>query len=254
MTECAYGQTFEPDPPAEAARVFRGQLDVARPVVLAPYYPLAGRAEAGGELPVKLVAVGERAGQHADALLAALADVGRAPGIGPDRVTFELPPAGPDDCQQGILTTADLPATPDALPGTLPRVGVGLTSPLFLNQRDDRGRRRPIERPEFGDLFRAALRTVGRRFALYASELPADFAALKQAAEEVRRVDDCFAPFEQVKWSSRAKDRYALRGCDGGAVFADVPPALVPWLYSGGRLHVGTHRVAGAGGWRLVLE
>jgi len=234
--------------------VFRSQLDRVRPVVLAPYYPLAGRAEPGGELSVNLVAVGEQALRHAESLLAALADVGRAPGIGPDHVTFDLHPGAPDDCQQGALSTADLPATPDALPGRLPRVGVGLTSPLFLNQRDERGRRHPIERPEFGDLFRAALRTVGRLFALYAGELPADFAALKQAAEEVRRVDDCFTPFEQVKWSSRGKDRYALRGCDGGAVFADVPLALLPWLYWGGTFHVSTHRVAGAGGWRLVLD
>src|SRR4051794_26997808 len=42
MAECAYGQTFEPDPPA-GVEVFHGQEDAARPLVLAPYFPLLGR-------------------------------------------------------------------------------------------------------------------------------------------------------------------------------------------------------------------
>jgi hypothetical protein len=40
----------------------------------------------------------------------------------------------------------------------------------------------------------------------------------------------------------------------GGGVYADVPLSLLPWMLWAGRLHAGGHRVAGAGGWRLVLE
>jgi hypothetical protein len=33
-----------------------------------------------------------------------------------------------------------------------------------------------------------------------------------------------------------------------------VPRALVPWLALAGQLHVGGHRVAGAGGWRIDVR
>ena len=44
------------------------------------------------------------------------------------------------------------------------------------------------------------------------------------------------------------------RGGHSGGLYGDVPWSLVPWLLWGGRLHVGSHRIAGAGGWRLVLD
>ncbi|MCR4414892.1 MAG: hypothetical protein NUV77_20940, partial [Thermoguttaceae bacterium] len=97
-------------------------------------------------------------------------------------------------------------------------------------------------------------RVLSGLFSLGGQPLAADFKALKAAAQNVRLVEHCYQPFHQPKWSSRSEQRFTLRGVIGGGVYADVPWALVPWMLWGGRFHVGPHRVAGAGGWRLVLD
>ena len=251
MSTCSYGQTYEPDPPAGAG-VLNDQPEVTRPLVLAPYFPVPDLARPGLDVPLRICVVGVEAVRHTNQLLEALADAGRT-GLGSDRVTFDLIENGnrPDVRQ---LQAADLPPSPDVILGVLPRVGIGLTAPLFLTVRDTRGKRQPIETPQFADLFRASLRTVGRMFAHHDQPLPADFAALKAAAEHVRLLEDCYEPFTQRKWSSRGSDRFELQGVIGGGVYGDVPQSLLPWLTWGGNLHVGTHRVAGAGGWRIVLD
>ena len=109
-------------------------------------------------------------------------------------------------------------------------------------------------RPAFAELFLAAARTVSGLFSFYDEPLVADFAGLKAAAQEVRLLEHCYEPFEQRKWSNRSQQRFPLRGLSGGGVYGDVPLAFLPWMLWGGRLHVGPHRVAGAGGWRLVLD
>jgi len=147
-------------------------------------------------------------------------------------------------------------------------LGVGLVAPLSLQREVERRgggvqkqqanrrltRHVPIRRPEFSDLFRAALRTIGQLFRQYDQPLAADFATLKAVAEKVRMIEHCYEPFQQRKWTSRGQQRYLMQGCDGGGVYADVPLALLPWMLWAGRLHVGVHRGAGAGGWRLVLD
>ena len=155
LAECSYGQTFEPDPPP-GVEVFHGQEDAARPLVLAPYFPLPARAERGGEAPLKLLCIGRQAEAHAAEVRAVLTEVGLDSGLGPDRIGFEVLPD--PFLQPGLdeLSAADLPAHPDALPGRLPRVGVGLTGPLLLKQRDEQNRRQANQRPRFSDLFRAA--------------------------------------------------------------------------------------------------
>src|SRR5262249_44374089 len=102
-------------------------------------------------------------------------------------------------------------------------------------------------------LFRAALRGLGGLFNSHGYRLEVDFRALKEAAGSVRRVEHCFEPFRQRKLSTRNKGSHVLHGAVGGGVYADVPWGLVPWMLWAGRLHVGAHRVAGAGGWRLLL-
>ena len=42
-----------------------------------------------------------------------------------------------------------------------------------------------------------------------------------------------------------------LYGVMGEGEYGPVPGALMTWLEWGGRVHVGTDRVAGAGGWRV---
>lgn len=253
MAHCSYGQTFEPDP-SPGVEVFRGQEDAARPVVLAPYYPLPVDGQEGLQIPARIVGIGHAANGHIGALLDTLGYVGITCGLSPDGVKFTVQKHQSETAIEQSLSPVDLPAHADTLPGKLPRVGVGLTAPLFLHHRDESGQRLPIERPEFSDLFRAAMRIIGRLFTLYDEPLAVDYAGLAEAAGRVRRIDDCYAPFTQVKWSSRGDQRFQVRGVVGGGVYADVPLSLLPWLVWGGRLHVGGHRVAGAGGWRLVLD
>lgn len=57
--------------------------------------------------------------------------------------------------------------------------------------------------------------------------------------------------FHQPKHSSRSGMRGILRGVVGSGIYGDVPVALAQWLLWAGRLHVGLHRVAGAGGWKM---
>ncbi|MGM0485870.1 MAG: hypothetical protein ACQESR_03805 [Planctomycetota bacterium] len=261
---CPYGETFEPSPAAGRER-FSGQNDVPPAVVLAPYYPVPVEARPGLQIPLRLTLLGQRAAEHAGAIQDALVECGRRDGLGQGNVRFTLVTER-NSWSSGRIGAADLPPAPDAVLGRVPRLGVGLVAPLFLRRelnggpsggrRGDasRSRRVPIRRPEFSDLFRAALRTVGQLFRLYGHPLSADFAALKAAAEPVRLVEHCYEPFQQPKWTSRRRQRYLLQGCEGGGVYADVPLALVPWMLWGARLHVGGHRGAGAGGWRLILD
>lgn len=253
LTECPYGALFEPDPPAEA-EVFRGQEEAVRPIVLAPYFPVPEEIPRGLEIPLRITLVGPHAAQDPQPLLQMIANVGRQRGLGPEHVTFELLVAEGTGRQVFELRPQDLPAHPAAVPGVLPRVGIGLVSPLLLRSRGDDGRRRSNTCPELVDLLRPALRTISHLFRLYGEPLEADFRALKAAAEGVRMVEHCYEPFQQRKWSSRTEHRFAIHGVVGGGVYADVPLALLPWLVWGGRLHVGNHRVAGAGGWRVVLD
>lgn len=254
MESCAYGQTFEPDPPA-GVKVQPGRLDAIRPVVLAPYYPVAAEGGAGLEVPLRLTAVGEQAVRHVLGLLDTLATSGRQ-GLGADGVRFELGPLREDRVSN--LPVAELPEKADAVRGVVPRLGVGLTAPLFLTRQEERGagggRKRVIGCPSLADLLRASLRSVGELFRLYGGGLRADFDSLKEAAEGVRLVEHCYERFKQGRWSSRGEQHYELLGVVGGGVYEDVPLVLIPWLMWGGRLHVGGHRVAGAGSWRLLFD
>lgn len=261
---CPYGETFEPELPA-GWEPFCGQQDVPPAVILAPYYPVPTEAIEGLEIPLRLTLVGRRAVGHLGAIQDALFECGRADGLGLGRVQFTLG-SGADGAISDPRKIPVLPSEPDAAAGCIPRLGVGLVAPLFLRRElngrppdqrpkdKPRSRHVPIRQPEFSDLFGAVLRTLGQLFRIDGAPLPADFGALKAAARRVRLVEQCYQPFQQGKWTSRGEQRYMLRGCDGGGVYADVPLALLPWMLWGGRLHVGGHRGSGAGGWRLVLD
>ena len=97
---------------------------------------------------------------------------------------------------------------------------------------------------------RASLRALGSLSALYGRRLPADFAALKEASQSVPLVRSNYAAFHQDHRSNRSGSR-ELHGVMGNGVYGPAPRALATWLEWGGRVHVGEHRVAGAGGWQV---
>jgi hypothetical protein len=245
MAGCPYGQTFEAEPPPAAT--FRGQEDGTRPLVLAPWFPLPQRARPGMAVPVLATFAGPAAAAHVGPFWNAVAAAGREGGLGDDRVGFDLEDAGPD-CWRWL----DLPRDPGAVSGALPLVRIELLAPLLLRRGATEDRhRQTITNPSFGDLFRAGLRTLGALCRGYGSAAEADFTALRLEAEQVPVVRSAFRRFAQGKWSSRSRQHAVVQGVTGEAVFGPVPAALARWLLAAGLVHVGLHRVAGAGGFRV---
>ncbi len=246
--QCSYGLTFESEPSNQSS--FSGRDQASRAVVLAPQVVPPGRGW-DGQLGLELLLVGEAASSQRQEVLASLVEAGMARGLGVERRPFELLDLAPP--VQGELPAAGLPACCDKRLGVVDRVTVHLNSPLFLKAPDAKRNRGFLEQPQFLDLFRASLRIVGTLFSLYAEPLDANFAGLKQAAEQVQCEYAAYATFRQRRYSNRTGQRFELRGVVGGATFSNVPWSLIPWMHWGGRFRVGQHRVAGAGGWSLEL-
>jgi hypothetical protein len=248
--ECPYGRTVEPDPPP-GARVFAGQADATRPLVIAPGFPAPTDGAIGLALPVRVTFIGRTAAAHADELWAALAEAGRDPraGFDPDHATFAV--ERPRDPVPGeVWRTLDLPTDPTDCPGTVPWARVQMTSPLILRPEGSHARQ-VLTHPCFADLLRASLRLLGSVSRLYAEPLPdAIFGALKELAMGVPTLRSDFGIVRQPKWSNRTRQGGIVAGAVGEAEYGPLPAVLVPWLAWGGRLHVGFHRTAGAGGWR----
>jgi hypothetical protein len=250
ILECPYGRTVEPDSPP-GSRVFAGQVDATRPLVIAPEFPAPTEGTVGLALPVRVTFIGRTAAAHADELWAAVAEAGRDPrgGFAPDRATFAVERPRPHAPAE-VWRAVELPADPADCPGSVDWVRVQMTGPLILRPEGARGRRL-LERPAFADLLRASLRVLGIVFRLYADPLPnTAFGALKELALTVPTLSSDFGICEQPKWSYRTQQGFTVAGVVGEATYGPVPAVLVPWLAWGGRLHVGTHRVSGAGGWR----
>jgi len=246
---CGHARLFEPQPPP-GARVLVGQEDAVRPLVIDAAFPAPPFAVPQRELTVRVLFVGSAA-EDALAFWEGLAEAGADPqaGLGPDHAAFVVRPADAPDRCDGVLLPLEAPGRPR-------RLRVELTSPLLVRTAGPGGRRL-VRRPSFADLFGACLRTLGPLCRLYGRPLPDEtFRRLKELAAAVRTVRAGFFPDEQWKSSSRRGESGAVSGVVGCGVYADVPAVLQPWLTWGGRLHVGTHRVAGAGagGWRVVLE
>jgi hypothetical protein len=244
---CAYGETFEPDPPP-GVQLPQGQDQAARPIVFDPQFPLMETPDAGYTFPLRIIFIGPTAITHADDVWESLriggADLGL--GLGEEHIPFDVLGSQIPDQREEV----NLPLMP-ANDNALSSVGVELTSPLFLNQRDG-DKREPLLKPSFADLLRAGLRALGPLHKLYGIPLPEEvFAQVKSAAEQVQTRSSKLMEFQQGKWSHRTKERFVLRGVIGQLCFEEVPQWLIPWLEWAGRLHVGTHRVAGAGGWQL---
>ena len=245
---CAYGQTMEPDPP-QGRQLHSSQNPPPRPIVFAPQYPLLEFPEAGYHFPIRILLIGPDAIAHSDDIWESLriagADLGL--GLGEEHIPFDvLESEIPDQ-----LVEVQLPLEPIS-DKSLSTVEVKLTSPLFLNRRHGDNRATVLE-PTFGDLIRAGLRTLGPLHKLYGTSLPEEvFGRVKLAAELVPLRSCQLVPFEQGKWSNRSKQRFKLQGIVGRLIVGPVPEWLMPWLIWSGQLHVGTHRVAGAGGWTVT--
>lgn len=249
MTGCAYGETVEPDPPV-GVRLASGWESAARPLVIAPAYPVPEIAHVGDRCPVRVTFVGATAAGHAGAFWEALRVGGADPmlGLGEDRVLFDVLPFDEPDRADIV----ELPLAPTTVLEVVPVVRVVLTSPLILTASADGGRKRLIECPTFSDLIRAGLRVLGPLHRCYGVPLPDEvFGVVKRLAEGMRTVRAEFAVVGQPKSSHRTGDRWEVRGVVGWAEYGPVPAGLLPWLRWAGRLHVGTHRVAGAGGWHV---
>lgn len=245
---CPYGRLFEPaeSPQQSLGSGFR---DGQRGAVLCVEFPAPANAARGEQLRLELKTIGRAGGNDSAELLRAVAVAGAQNGIGPDRVKFELDEAKAATIR---LRPADLPGLPTGRP-VLPRLGLTLTAPLFMRSAEE-DQRRAVTRPAFAAIFSAAMRTVSRTLRTGGAPLEADWRGLLDLAQAVREADADWQPFRQRRWSNRTEMRFEVVGCTGSAVYADVPLCLVPWLHWGGVIHVGMHRVSGAGGWRVWLD
>lgn len=248
MAGCPYGELFEPDPPADV-KVFAGQNDAVRPFVIEPSFPLPLAVPKGFSFRVRMVFAGEQAIGHAERFWNALAAAGAKPdtGLRPLRTTFRIEdtPEGDQTWQVNVL---DLP--PD-MPPMLPFVRIRLTTPLMLRASGKVDRQRSIlTRPQFIDVLRGCLNTIGGLFRLYAGALPDEvFRTLRELGEKIAIERQELKPFDQVHVSTRGQSEGRLRGVTGWMIFRDVPREIYPWVVWGGRLHTGVYRIAGAGGW-----
>ncbi len=260
VSSCPYGVTFEAEPVGGRTSGPSGMADAQRAITLRPPFPVPERGLPGDQLALCGTFLGQRAAAVADSIERIVLDASRTFALGSDHVGFRLSPyPGERDIPGAMqhITLENLPASPTACPGQVPAVRLDLTTPLFLKESAEPGRKaRAVLKPTFGQLLRASLRTVGRAFAAFGDgglNDRVDFAALKTLAESVPTQASFWEPFTQRHCSNRSGQRYDLIGVIGGAVFGPVPLCLIPWLLWGGRLGVGEHRVTGAGCWELTL-
>ncbi len=246
MSECAYGETYEPDPPA-GVTLLPGWENTARPITFGVSFPTPELATAGERFGVQITAVGQTAIAHLDdvweSFRVAGADLGL--GLGGDHIPFDVAQVRPP-------TDTALSLPEPAGGGVIPRVRVALTAPLFLAETGADRRKRVVREPTLGQLMRAGLRTLGALHRLYGDPLPEEwFKTVKAASEAVPTLRLGFAEFGQGRVSNRSKERYELAGVVGWGEYGPVPEWLLPWTEWAGRLRVGTHRIAGAGGWAV---
>lgn len=253
LAECGYGLMFEPDPPA-GATVMPTARDGQRAITLAAQFPAPERIERGGSLDLQVLLLGEAAAAREGQLLDALCRLGSAATLGRDRIRFTVESAsGAGHTRQWLIAAEQLRG--GSASGTVSHLVVQLNSPLLL-RAEQSGRKVPLREPQFVDLLRGSLRTLGRAFEAFgAGELQeVDFAALKQLAEGVACQQACWQPFSQPHHSQRSQHRWRYDGVTGWAEYAEVPRLLLPWLVFGGALGVGQERLCGAGRWSVIVE
>jgi CRISPR-associated endoribonuclease Cas6 len=260
LSSCGYGIAFEPESTAVATAAVSGltddphlaspaaTIDAVRRVVIAPEFPTPVQARRGNSLRVRITSIGSDASATVPGIVAALAAAGQRDGLGPDRVRFSLVDSHPT-VDTITVDPAQLPPLVATAP-LLPRLTICLDGPLFLREREARSRRMILD-PDFATFVRHSLRIVREFF----PALSIDSGDLHEdLARSVATVASDLRPFHQDKASRRTFRRFALEGVVGSCSFADVPGCFLPWLALAGILHVGGHRVAGAGGWVVLTD
>lgn len=249
--DCAYGALYEPAPPVGQSGD-RGRREVPRSVVLAPRFPIPGRLSTDERLGLTITLTGRRASRFLELLVGAISRALATTGLGPDHVRFRLASQhAPFHLTLGANDLADGNPRPT---GAWPRVVIEFDAPVFLSKKGDPPQHRWSAAVALGTLWRASARTISAYFHCEGTPLRADYASLSALADTVTDADTTgIFRFEQRRFSSRSGDRYPMIGVKGRAIFRGVPQVLLPWIVWGGLLHVGEHRVAGAGRWRVVL-
>jgi hypothetical protein len=245
IARCGYGVAFEPWRPSDGG----GGVELPRPLVISPAFPAPQRVSAGDRLALEVMAIGDQASATLPGVVESLAAAGRLDGLGPDRVRFDVA-EGAGDTSRLLLLATDLPKAAAVSP-TVNDVTIRLSGPLFLREQQQPGSKRQVTQPGLRHLLRASMR-MAREFFGDAALCPGrghldldDLAAtIEPDAVDIR-------PFLQEKASRRSMERFALAGVVGSWHFASLPGCIVPWLQCGGLLHVGGHRIAGAGGWAV---
>jgi len=247
--DCQYGLTWEGEAVGNGARLVNRAGDGSRPIWIWVHYPAPQSLVSGFvDIPIEIIGI-RRHHLSIDALTDALraCPPGQIAGM---RATLM---ARDGRCEDGGVV-GQFSRQPELTLGRVHRLAIALMSPLFLTDSHEQGKKHPVGSPSFGQLVRASLRTVSTLFIDERTGAQTDWRGLKELAQTVETELADFEQFTQPHFSSRGQQRYPLRGCVGGAVYRDVPWSLIPWLYWGGLAQIGTHRAAGAGRLRLILD
>jgi len=260
LPECGYGIAFEPDAGAPAAILQPsdqaiapgrsaepiGRIDAVRRLVIAPVFPTVTPARRGQVIEVTITSIGTQASATVPGIVDALASAGLRDGLGPDRVRFAVCDRRPA-ADTLVVDPGRLPALSRS-DSALPRLTIRLDAPLFLRERESHARR-PILEPDFRMFVRHAVRIVREFFPHLRPEMTEGH---EDVAARIATAARSLAPFRQEKASRRTFRRFEMEGVVGACTFANVPGCFLPWLTLAGLLHVGGHRVAGAGGWTVL--
>jgi hypothetical protein len=229
MGDCRYGELFEPDHldwavnklEPDLVRLLNGRKEPPRPIILVPAYPAPEEADSGLMLPLSIRFFGKQAAAHVDWVLDRLDQAGRSGVLGQNNVRFRLDFREVRESRVE-LTPEMLPTSIDPTAGVIPRLGIGLTAPLFLapavkTTRTSAIRKRPRSRaetsqqnlivPSFEELFRAALNNVRAQLTAAGEPPPRlDLRMWGRAARNVALQEHCYEEFTQPHWQSRHCD------------------------------------------------
>lgn len=256
--ECHYGRVFEPDLLMINGKVERGMREGLRGLSIAAGFPSKSDAVEGDGVIVRLLALGDVAAGLIFPVIEALQVCGTARGLGPDKVRFQIDFSGTYQ-DRWLLDPATLPGVPSL--ASVPWTELIVETPVFL-KRQTKGRKKgrsfPKDEapPSFSRLFSEALRTTTRALREYAGVRwlqSVDYHGLLRAAATVETGHENWHRFSQTRTSARQLARWKSSGWHGGAVYRNVPLALIPWLVWGGRIGVGDSRNCGGGLWHLRL-
>lgn len=237
LADCHYGRAFESPSPR-------------RMLLLSPQFPAPACAVRGLSLPIRLVAVGIEINQALPALQHALqtaCEDGRGLGL-VTPVRFDYQTAEVADF---TWDSRQLPLEDDGV--RVDRLQIPLLTPLILKRRTP-GRQREVCRlPSLEDLFKASAKVVQEAFKCQGQPLIADLQQLISATRSASTSPrSAIRHLEQWHRSRRAYAPRPVQAISGVLEYTHVPQAVLPWLAMAGVLHVGEHRVAGAGHWMLA--